>query len=129
MVTSRPLFFMWLVAVVATGCTAAELLGPDGAQGIDGLVLVGPQCPVQSLDDPCPDAPYRTTITVRTPTGREVTRVESGSDGRFRLGLAVGEYVLDPMSGDPFPVGSPQVVTVEPNIFVDVTISLDSGIR
>lgn len=129
MATSRSLLCVWLVAVLATGCTAAELLGPDAAQGIDGLVLVGPQCPVQRQDDPCPDAPHRTTITVRTPTGREVTRVESGNDGRFRLGLAVGEYVLDPTSGNPFPVGSPQSVTVVENIFVEVTISLDSGIR
>ena len=126
---SRWVLLVCLATAGVTGCTAAELLGPDAPQGIDGVVLVGPQCPVQSQDDPCPDAPYSTTITVRTVAGREVTRVRSGDDGRFRVGLAVGEYLLDPESGNPFPVGSPQEVMVVRGVFAQVTVSLDSGIR
>ena len=31
-----------------TACDPSDLLGPDAAQGIEGVALLGPQCPVQS---------------------------------------------------------------------------------
>ena len=117
------------ILLALVGCGASDLLGPEAAQGIEGVVLLGPQCPVQTLEDPCPDLPYQAWIRVRNGEGDRVTRVQSGPDGRFRIGLRPGEYVLDPESGNPFPVADDQAVEVEPGSYTEVTVSFDTGIR
>lgn len=111
------------------GCGSDDLLGPDAAQGIDGMVLLGPQCPVQSAEDPCPDLPYQAWIRIRRSDGDSVTRIRSGEDGTFRVGLRPGDYVLDPESGDPFPTAEPQQVTVVAGEYAEVVVSFDTGIR
>jgi hypothetical protein len=110
-------------------CDPSGLLGPEAAQGIEGIALIGPQCPVQSEEEPCPDLPYEVWITVRRVGGGNVGRFRTGSDGRFRVGLHPGRYLLDPESGDPFPVGSSQEVEVSGGTYTEVVIQFDTGIR
>jgi hypothetical protein len=123
---------IWLIAgilLAPTACGPDNLLGPDAQQGIEGIVLSGPRCPVQSLENPCPDLPYQAWINVRREDRTLVTRVRSGEDGRFRVGLRPGLYRLDPESGNPFPVAGEQEVRVEEGVFASVTVSFDTGIR
>jgi len=115
--------------LLAAGCDTGDLLGPGAAQGIEGVVLLGPQCPVQTPDDPCPDLPHRAWIKVRRIGGETVTRIRSGEDGRFRVGLRPGNYLLDPESGDPFPMATEQEVKVMAGEFTEVVIAYDTGIR
>ena len=110
-------------------CGPSDLLGPQAAQGIDGLVLLGPMCPVQTQDDPCPDTPYEAWIDVRTAGGVLVTRVRSDEEGHFRVGLRPGTYMLDPESGSPFPTAGEQTVEVEEGVYTEVVVSFDTGIR
>ena len=119
---------IWLLICLAA-CGSADLLGPEAAQGIEGLALLGPQCPVQSLDDPCPDRPYEASVVVRNANGDTVTRVRSGVDGRFTVGLRPGTYVLVPEDGDPFPAASEQEVDVIAGVYTQVMLSFDTGIR
>lgn len=121
--------FIVVSALVLGACGSSDLLGPDAPQGIDGLVLIGPQCPVQSIDNPCPDLPYQAWIDVRTAEGAAVTRIRSGEDGRFRVGLRPGSYVLDPESGDPLPVAASQSLDVAEGVYTYVEVSFDTGIR
>lgn len=116
-----------LLALMA--CGSDDLLGPTAAQGIEGIVLLGPQCPVESLENPCPDLPYRAWIGVRNRNGDMVTRIQSGEDGRFRVGLRPGLYRLEPESGTPFPVAGEQEVWVEEGVYTAVTVNFDTGIR
>jgi len=118
-----------LTAAVLAGCGQGLLLGPDADQGIDGIALLGPICPVQSVDDPCPDRPYQAWIWVRSAIGAPLTRVHTGEDGRFRVGLAPGRYILDPEGGDPFPSASVQEVEVVAGVYTEVVVSFDTGIR
>jgi hypothetical protein len=118
-----------LLAALSLACGSSDLLGPGALQGIDGMVLLGPQCPVMSLENPCPDLPYQAWIAIRKPTGGVVTRVRSEADGHFRVGLRPGQYVLDPESGDPFPVATEQEVTVVEGVYTEVVVSFDTGIR
>ena len=124
---------IWAALVLWSALAACDsiavILGPVGEQGIEGIVLLGPQCPVQSLEDPCPDLPHQAWVEVRTSGGVVTGRFQSGEDGRFRVGLPIGSYVLDPESGDPFPIGSEMNVEVTEGLFTDVTISFDTGIR
>lgn len=122
----------WLIVLLpllVLACATSDLLGPEAAQGIEGTVLLGPQCPVQHQDDPCPDRPYQARIEIHRAGGGFVTRIRSDESGRFRVGLRPGGYVLHPESGDPFPWASRQEVTVVPNVFTEVAIHFDTGIR
>ena len=120
-----------ILAVLAlSACTGASaLLGLDAEQGIDGIVLLGPQCPVVREDAPCPDAPHAAAIDVWDADGAYVTRVRSGEDGRFQVGLRAGDYVLEPESGHPFPYAQPMEVTVPRGEWTAVTVLYDTGIR
>ena len=117
------------ILLTLTACGTDDLLGPDAAQGIEGIVLLGPQCPVQTLEDLCPDLPYEAWIDVRRASGGSVTRIRSGEDGRFRVGLRPGLYILDPESGNPFPIASELEVQVEEGVYADGIVSFDTGIR
>lgn len=99
--------------------------------GIEGLVTIGPMCPVMYQDTPCPDQPFQATIAIEDEGGDEVAVVESGEDGSFRIELAPGSYTLIPQSpnaGGP-PHAGQQQVAVEAGAFTEVTIQYDSGIR
>ena len=117
------------ILLVLAACESGDALGPGAAQGIDGLALVGPQCPVETSEDPCPDLPHQAWIDVLKADGEFVTRVQSDNDGRFRVGLRPGSYVLDPESGNPFPVASEMDVRVQEGLFTQVTVHFDTGIR
>lgn len=117
------------ILLTLTACGTDDLLGPDAAQGIEGIVLLGPQCPVQTLENPCPDLPYEAWIDVRRASGGSVTRIRSGEDGRFRVGLRPGPYILDPESGNPFPIASELEVQVDEGVYAEVIVSFDTGIR
>jgi hypothetical protein len=99
--------------------------------GIAGLVLIGPMCPVESLDDPCPDQPFVADLVVRDAQGAVICTTASGTDGRFRIGLPPGTYELDPQSGNVggLPYAAPQSVAVETGQYTEVTVTFDSGIR
>jgi hypothetical protein len=115
--------------VTLLACARSDLLGPGAPQGIEGTVLLGPQCPVETLEDPCPDLPYQAWIAVRRIDGPTVGRTRSGTDGRFRMGLRAGSYVLHPESGDPFPVATEMDVEVSEGVYTEVTVRFDTGIR
>lgn len=121
---------LWLTILLsAVGCGSSDLLGPEAHQGIEGLVLLGPQCPVQTEDDPCPDLPYQAWIRVRHADGGIITRIRSDEDGRFRVGLRPGKYILDPESGDPFPHASREEAEVERDRYTEIVLFFDTGIR
>lgn len=101
--------------------------------GIAGEVVLGPSCPVMGpgMEEECADKGYQTTLVVETRDGkREVARVRSGVDGRFRVALAPGEYIVAPLPGArPLPNCKMQFVTVDPGQFAPTTIHCDTGMR
>ncbi len=122
-------FALLLVAALTLAACGNRPSAPSDS-GVEGIVLIGPMCPVEREGSPCPDRPLAATIVV-TRDGEEVTTVKSGEDGRFRVVLEPGEYVLEPVGPSP---GSPPTarhvpVTVKPHAFTQVTVSFDSGIR
>jgi hypothetical protein len=113
----------------AMGCASSSLLGPEAPQGIEGQVMLGPMCPVAQVSDPCPDQPYQAWIDIHDAGGKYVTRFQSDTDGRFRVGLEPGSYVLHPESGNPLPRASDQQVDVAAGVYTAVIIDFDTGIR
>lgn len=73
--------------------------------------------------------PYQATIAVLDSAGREVAIVQTDTEGRFRLQLSPGTYVLRPQSPAMYPRASEQQVQVRRNVVTEVEIVYDSGKR
>ena len=123
-----------LMGMVLAGCAAggAQVLEPGsggGEQGVTGQATIGPMCPVMREDQPCPDQAYRADIVIEDGNGRKVAQFETDSEGRFRVALEPGDYVIVPQPGESIEHAGQQAVTVGAGQWVDVPISYDSGIR
>ncbi|HEY9287384.1 MAG TPA: hypothetical protein VIT43_05110 [Candidatus Dormibacteraeota bacterium] len=123
-----------LIAIIAAvlmlaGCGAAQS-APAGT-GIQGMVVVGPTCPVERLNSPCPPHPLAATVVIRNSNDVEVARVTSGRDGRFQVDLPAGSYTLvgQPINGNPFPRPTSVAAVVQSGRYTAVTVTYDSGIR
>lgn len=126
---TRQAFAVTCMALALAACDPTLLLGPDAAQGIDGLVMLGPLCPVATSDNPCPDRPYQASIDILDRGHNVVTSIRSDADGKFRVGLEPGLYIIAPEQGDPFPVAKELAVNVAEGIWSSITVSYDTGIR
>jgi hypothetical protein len=102
--------------------------------GIEGRTLISPirPGPVRA-DDTQTAAPYAATLAIVSTAGdREVARLKTGPDGRFRIALPPGEYRVIPVQERPGrfqPHASEELVNVLPGQFARVEIQFDSGIR
>jgi hypothetical protein len=116
-----------LVALALLG-TAASSAGHPGS-GVSGQVLVGPTCPVERPAQSCVK-PYQGTLRFkRARSGVLVRKLRTDPDGRFALRLSPGRYVIEAVSGHPYPRGSPKPLLVRRHKISHVRIILDSGIR
>lgn len=97
--------------------------------GIEGQVFIGPNCPVVQVGQECPDQPYQATLTVNNPNGRKIVQIQTDTEGRFKIPLDPGEYILHPESPNVMPFAAEQTFIVEAGKFTQVTVNYDSGIR
>jgi hypothetical protein len=104
------------------------LVTASEASGIEGQVTIRPMRPVERKGVPNAQ-PYQARITVLDPAGREVAVVDSDAEGKFRIALAPGTYVVRPATAGFYPRASEQRVEVGRNRMTQVDIVYDSGIR
>ena len=119
------------VALLVSACADEGVVGSSGqGAGIQGKVLLGPMCPVQRAESPCPDRPIEADITVTGSDGKTVASGRSGADGTYRISLSPGTYtVTAKRPGSGFGVGKPVSVDVPAGTFVHLSLLVDSGIR
>ena len=117
-----------LLAIVALGACAGRVT-PAGA-GIEGQVLAGPQCPVETVSSPCPPAPWIGTVRATAEDGT-VYEDETDEEGRYAISLPPGTYeVVALAGGDGGPTfGEPQTVPVAEGQPLHLDLSVDTGIR
>ena len=101
---------------------------PRGS-GLEGQVLLGPMCPVIEQGQECPDQPYQATLTVKSLDGLQIAQIQTDAQGRFRVSLVPGEYILHPESPNGIPFAGDQSFIVETGRYTQITVHYDSGIR
>ena len=122
-----PVILIILVLAVLTACSTKSSTTPDS--GVEGQVLIGPVCPVEQQGETCSDRPYQATLTVNNPKGEKIVQIETDEDGKFKIPLEPGNYILVPESIDMIPFASEQPFTVAKGEYTQLTIAFDSGIR
>jgi hypothetical protein len=116
-----------IFCLVLAACTARDPASLDS--GVEGQVLIGPICPVVQEGQECPDQPYQAVFTVTSLKGERIVQIQTGTDGKFKIPLPPGEYILHPESPNAMPFALEQPFAVEEGMFTQVVVSYDSGIR
>ena len=113
-----------LVLALAAGAQASPTHGT-----LAGLVTRGPITPVCAAEQPC-DEPAAHVTLVFSHVGREIARVTTGADGRYRLRLPATTYqVRRARSGAPDRKLDPHTVLVKAGRLLRIDFSIDTGIR
>ena len=97
--------------------------------GVQGQVFIGPMCPVAEQGDKCPDQPYQATLTINDSDGKQIAQVTTDKNGRFKLPLEPGEYILHPESAIMTPYASDRAFVVEAGRFTQIIVTYDNEIR
>lgn len=126
-----PSALLGLACLLLAGCN--DIPPPPGT-GIEGTVLLGPTCPVQTSGDPsCDDRPYAARLVVQTAEDEPeiVARFRSNEQGEYQVDVGPGTYrvVSDPdADGQPW-CTSDGAVTVTSGRYAMERVSCDTGIR
>ena len=96
--------------------------------------MVDQGCPTLKRGQTCSLVPHPATIELVAASGGTtvVARGRAGAaDGRFRIAVPAGRYVVTArnLDGLPVPSAKPVDVTVPDGEYVSVTIQFDSGVR
>lgn len=121
--------FITGVLILLLATCSAEPASTSTTSGVEGQVFIGPVCPVVQEGQECADRPYQATLIVNNSNGREIVKVQTDEQGRFKIPLEPGEYILHPESPNVMPYAAEQVFVVEAGRFTQVNITYDSGIR
>lgn len=119
--------------LVLAGCGGQEP-GSTTQSGVTGVVHLGPQCPIETPEEPCDDklaANVRVTVSERIPgdsyaAGAVVAHASTGTDGRYRVAVAPGDYVVTAAAGMSCELMDARVTEGE---YSQVDIPCDTGIR
>ncbi len=123
-----------LAASLLVGCGGQDPGTTSDQSGVAGRVHLGPQCPVETEGDPCPDAAAagsRVTVAKQLPGdsyagGEVVARTATDADGNYRVALAPGEYVVTAEAGMSCELMDARVTA---GAYSKVDIPCDTGIR
>lgn len=127
--------FLVLAPALLAGCGDAGAGGtPDGRSGVAGQVHLGPQCPVVSVDEPCPEEPaagVTVIVSEQLPgeayaAGEEVARTKTDEQGAFRVAVDPGNYVVTAEAGMSCELMD---ATVVEGAYTEVAVPCDTGIR
>jgi hypothetical protein len=128
-------------ATVEVAVRGAQLIRVNGGgevttqseSGIEGRTFISPTHPGPTREGESSSAPYEATLSiVAMSSDREVARLKTGSDGRFRVALPPGEYRIIHVQERPgrfLPRAAEETVTVRPGQFAHIEIHFDSGMR
>ena len=96
----------------------------------EGHVSIGPMCPVERADSPCPNQPVQAVVTALKRVGEAAGSVRTSDTGAYFLRLDPGTYLVYAHEvGDNPPLSKLERVTVGTNQVIKLDLVIDSGIR
>jgi Carboxypeptidase regulatory-like domain len=129
----RRLVAVALVVMAATTIGACSSSSPgtgEGSSGIRGVVLAGPQCPVETPESPCPPKPLPSVRVEVRSGGDVVADVMTDDRGEFSVFVDPGTYDVQAAPGQQGFMGSKPVrVVVASGTFTRIDVPVDTGIR
>jgi len=99
--------------------------------GAEGVVLIGPQCPVVMEGEECPDKTYKTRLSIRDPQGlKTIKEFDSDENGIFKVNIRPGEYSIhSAAAAEVLPYCISEQFEVRRGEYTKVSVFCDSGIR
>jgi hypothetical protein len=113
----------------STGISSQCSIIPETAAGLSGFVMRGPTVPVCSEGASC-EEPFSAGFQIKE-NSVVVGAFRSTSEGCFAVQVPAGTYVIVPDTDAPIisPQSQTQVVTVVPDVWTQVSLTFDTGIR
>jgi hypothetical protein len=130
MTTMKPVWLLLVLALAACGnsVTGGETKRPSG---VVVRTVVDKGCPTHPAGTSCPVVPVVAQVIVLDTGNAVAARVTTDSDGRARIALRPGRYLLraERLGTQLNPRTGPEPVTVTDGVFKMVTLQFDSGVR
>jgi hypothetical protein len=115
-----------LVATVTCGRGDAAVDVHTG--GIEGTVMAGPACPVETASSPCPPGTWEGSVQATDADGRSF-ETATDEQGRYSLRLPPGSYTVAAATATgALPIGVPVEVSVADTV-MHLDLQVDTGIR
>jgi carboxypeptidase family protein len=115
-----------LTLVLSVGACSS---GPAATARIEGRVLAGPTCPVETPDASCEPRPWTGRVRATEEDGRTY-ETSTDADGRYAIAVPPGTYTVVAVTGEGGPpTGIPQVVPIADGASLTVDLEVDTGIR
>jgi hypothetical protein len=126
-----------VLALLALACNQKSPTEPEDTRVrglLYGVVTIGPNCPVETVGQPCPPPPEAYAlrkVLVYDEAGKQLLyTVDIDSHGRYEAMLLPGKYTVDLKKvGIDKASGVPAVVTVTASKDVKLDIDIDTGLR
>lgn len=107
------------------------------ASGIlDGIMMIGPICPVERIDNPCKPTPQmfaeKKIVVYKGDPKILVKTLTPDANGKFSTSLPAGLYYVELMNNVLRPatvLGVPATVTIQKNATYHMDINIDTGLR
>jgi hypothetical protein len=101
---------------------------------LTGLVTIGPNCPVEQVNNPCPTPPaayqLRKILVYDAGRSRLLATVDIDTQGLYLIDLLPATYLIDLHgSGIDRTSSLPQPVVIHANTVTRLDVSVDTGIR
>jgi hypothetical protein len=135
MLVRRAMLLLVLAAAACHDSTSPTDLTTQQAFGrLSGVVSIGPNCPVETVTNPCPTPPeayaLRKVLVYDEAKTKLLFTVDIDSQGLYVIDLAPGKYTVDMKKvGIDRASGVPTVVEIKANTVSKIDISIDTGIR
>lgn len=118
-----------ILGLMLAGC-AGRSSTSDVGQGVRGIVVAGPQCPVESATSPCPPKPLPSIEVEVTDDSGVVAKATTDERGGFVVALDPGTYAVQAAPGQSgFMSSRPVPFEVRSGTLTRVTVPVDTGIR
>ena len=129
-----PSIFLILGLLVLAGCTDNQVASNTSMGFLQGKVTIGPNCPVETEDDPCladPSVYASHKLLIIGGSGNTVQEVSMDDSGNYRTELPPGTYTVDFVPHDIGRPGSflPPRTEIRAGETTILNINIDTGIR